>query len=136
MSENEQHCDNNTVVENSAAPMIRESRMKCEWHQKINDAVHCNQTPFNIALILEQTSNYNIVSREKMSMEKVTWMKQNNVISDEKVLHQNYVKQKRNTCLKGWKKNTDDDRKEMNIEKCIQPNKCKPIICFFNESKN
>ena len=39
-SENEQHDENNTVVENSAASIIRESTMKCGWFKKFNNSVH------------------------------------------------------------------------------------------------
>ena len=83
MSENEQHHNNNTFMENTAAPIIKESIMKCGWCQTINNTVHYYQKLFNIALILELASNYNKSLREQMSMEKVSWMKQNNTISNE-----------------------------------------------------
>ena len=54
MSENEQHHDNNAVIENSAAPIRKESSMKYGWCQKINNTVCYYQMPFSIALILEQ----------------------------------------------------------------------------------
>ena len=51
MSENERHGENNTVVENNAAPMIREITMKHGWHKTFHNAVHFYQTPFDIVLI-------------------------------------------------------------------------------------
>ena len=59
MSENE-HChNNNTAMENNTAYITKASNMKHGWCQTINNAVHCYQIPFNVALILEQASNYN-----------------------------------------------------------------------------
>ena len=84
MSENKQFYNNNTAMENSVAPTTKESSMKYGWYETINNAVLYYQTTFNIALILEQVMNYNNLSREQMNIEKVTCMKQNNVISDEK----------------------------------------------------
>ena len=83
MSENEQHRDINTFMENSAVPATKESSMKHGWCQTINNAVYYYQTLFSIALILEQVSNYNNLLREQMNMEKDTCMKQKNAISDE-----------------------------------------------------
>ena len=80
MSENERHGENNTVVENSTVPTTRESTMKYGWCKTFNNAVCCYQTPFDIALILEQVSSYNVLLIEQMSMEKVTRTK--NMISD------------------------------------------------------
>ena len=39
MSENERHGENNAVVENSVAPIIRESTIKYEWHKTFNNSV-------------------------------------------------------------------------------------------------
>ena len=39
------------------------SRMKHGWCQTTNNTVCCYQSPFNIALILEQVSNYNSLLR-------------------------------------------------------------------------
>ena len=74
MSENEQHHNNNTVIENSAAPIIKEISMQYRWFQKINNTAHYYQTPFNITLILEQMSNHNNLLREQMNMEKGSYM--------------------------------------------------------------
>ena len=61
MSKNERHGKNNTVVEHSAALTIRESTMKHGWCKTFNNAVCCYQTPFDVALILEEVSNYNFL---------------------------------------------------------------------------
>ena len=71
-------------MENSAVTMMRESTMKHGWHQAFNNSVHHCQTPYDVALILQQVSNCDVLLKEQMSMEKVAWMKQNNVISDAK----------------------------------------------------
>lgn len=52
MIENEQ-CDKSIDMENSTVPATKASSMKNRWHQTINSAVHCYQTSFNIAVILE-----------------------------------------------------------------------------------
>ena len=76
MSENERHGENSTVVENSTAPTIRESMMDHRWHKIFNNTVHYYQMPFDIALTLEQVSNYDVLLIEQMSMEKITRTKQ------------------------------------------------------------
>ena len=82
MSLHEQHNKNKAVMENNTARITKSSSMKHEWFPTINNTVYYYQTPFNVALILEQPSNYNVVLREKMEMKKSTFMKQNNVFSD------------------------------------------------------
>ena len=83
MSENKQYQDNNAVMESIVAPIIKESSMKHGWYQTINNTVHYYQKLFNIALILEQVSNYNNLLREQLNIEKVAWMKRNNKIRDD-----------------------------------------------------
>ena len=84
MSENERHGENDTVVENITAPTIRESTIKHGWHKTFNNTVCYYQTPFDIALILEKVSNHNVLLIEQMIMEKVTRIKQNNMIRNVK----------------------------------------------------
>ena len=76
MSENERHGETNVVVENSPGPTIRESTMTCGWCKKFNDAVSFCQTPFDIAVILEQVANCSVLLRGQMSMETVARMNQ------------------------------------------------------------
>ena len=47
----------------------------CGCYQIINNTVNYYQTLFNIALILEQASNYDNFLREQINNENVTWMK-------------------------------------------------------------
>ena len=47
--------------------------------------MHCYQTPFDVALILEQVSNHNEMLIEKIRMEKDTMRQQHNVIGDVKM---------------------------------------------------
>ena len=83
MSENEQHHNNDAFMENSVELTTKESSMKHGWYQTINNTVHYYQKLFNIALILEQVSNYNNLLREQLNIEKVAWMKRNNKIRDD-----------------------------------------------------
>ena len=61
---------NNTKMENSMATMTNASIMKYGWWQILNNTAHCYQTPYNIALILEQVSSYNMLLREQIETEK------------------------------------------------------------------
>ena len=60
--------------------------MKFRWHQTINNVVCCYQTPFNIALILEQVSNYNNVLREQVYIQEIACRRKNNMINEEHIL--------------------------------------------------
>ena len=60
----EKHNKNNTKMENSAETITKASSMKYGWHQTINNIVCYCQSPYDIALILEQVSNHNILLRE------------------------------------------------------------------------
>ena len=72
MSKYGYHGESDTVTENSAVSMKIESNMKYGWHQAVNNTVCCYQTPCDVTVILEQVSNYNVLMREKLSMEKIT----------------------------------------------------------------
>ena len=61
MSENDRNDEFNVFLENSTAPTKGESTMKHGWHKTLKNTVLCYQTPFNVALILEQVSNYNVM---------------------------------------------------------------------------
>ena len=50
---------------------MKASSMKHGWRQTINNIVHHYQTPFDVALILEQVSNHNNLLREKMNRNMV-----------------------------------------------------------------
>ena len=58
--------------------------MKHGWYQKINNAVCYCQRPFNVAVLIEQISNYNNALREQANMEKYACVIQINKSSEEK----------------------------------------------------
>ena len=60
--------------------------MKHGWHQTVNDVVYCYQTPFTVALIVEQVSNYKNALREQAIMEKSEHRIQDNAISDNNIV--------------------------------------------------
>ena len=66
MSECGQHGEIDAVMENSAVQMKREGNVKHRWCQTVDNTVHCYHTPYDIAVILEQVSNYNVLLRDKM----------------------------------------------------------------------
>ena len=78
----EQHIMKNTKTERSMAMTIKASNMKYGWCQMINDAVHYYQTPYNIALIVEQLSNYNSMLRGQIEIEEHVLIQQNYEISN------------------------------------------------------
>ena len=71
--------DNN--MEHRTSPTSKSSNMKHGCFQIVNDAAHFFQTPYNIAVMLEQSSNYNTLLREKITIEKGC-VKQNTLIND------------------------------------------------------
>ena len=54
------------------------------WYETINNAVCYYQTPFNVAVIIEQISNYNKILREQANMEKAACSIQINESIEEK----------------------------------------------------
>ena len=54
MIQNEKYSNDNTSLENITEKITAVNNMNHGWHQTVNNAVHYYQTPFNIALILEQ----------------------------------------------------------------------------------
>ena len=65
--ENEVRCDNNAEMKCGTDIITKASSMKNGQHQTINNTVHHCQTPFKIAVILEQLSNFNNSLREKIN---------------------------------------------------------------------
>ena len=130
---NEQHHNNNTAMENNAKPITKSSRMKHGWHQTISNTVHYYQTPFNIALILEQVSNYNNLLREQTNTEKASWIRQNNMISDGNM----FMSKLCATANEHTPKELDDKNKDKDSEvryddKWIQPKQSTPKRIFLN----
>ena len=71
MSENEQCHNDDVAMENNMSSITKSISMKHGWNQRINHIVCCCQTPFNIALILEQALNDNNLLREQMNVENI-----------------------------------------------------------------
>ena len=66
----EQHIMENRKTERSVAMTTKEINMKHGWHQMVKNMVHYYQTPYDIALIVEQLSNYNSMLRGQIEMEE------------------------------------------------------------------
>ena len=89
------------------------------------------QTPFNVALIIEQLSNYDMLLRENIEIDKYFFMKQNNMLCDESghgtklnaLATEHTPKMKNNT--------SSGDCSKIDAE-WIQPKKSIPITCFFS----
>ena len=78
----EQFVDTNDMeCRMASTPKVRS--MQYRWYEIINNTVHYFQAPYNIALIVEQLSNYNVLLRKKNQNEKDEFGKQNNTIVDE-----------------------------------------------------
>ena len=60
----------NMNLERCAAMTTKVSIMKHGWYQTVNNTACYYQTPCNIAVIVEQLSNYNRMLREKIEMEE------------------------------------------------------------------
>lgn len=109
--------------------------MKCGWFQIVNCAVHYFQTPFNVALIIEQLSNYNMLLRENIKIDKDCFMKKNNLISNEirhgkklSALATEHMPKMKHNKSAGDCSKVDDD--------WINPKKSVPMTCFFKKCKN
>ena len=100
----------------------------------INNTVNYYQTPYDIALIVEQLSNYNIMLREQIEMEEDVFTQQNYKISDDSrcesklsVSANEYVPKRMEKC------EGNDDK--FNNNAWIKPKKCMPATCLDTESK-
>ena len=86
MSGNKRNSECNAFVEKSKAPTIGESTMKHGWHKTLKNTVCCYQTPFDIALILDKVSKYNVMLIEQIRIEKDIMMQQHDMIGDAKIV--------------------------------------------------
>ena len=71
---------------NSMENMLSTSKarnMKHGWCQMVNGTVHYFQMPFNLAIIVEQLSNYDMLLREQIELENIGIVKQNSLTRDE-----------------------------------------------------
>ena len=94
----------NMNTERSVEITTKASIMKYGWFQMINNTVHYYQTPCNIALIVEQLSNYNSLLREQIETEEDVFIFFFIILVMKTGMHQNCLHQQLNMCLKGWKK--------------------------------
>ena len=133
MSVYEQFSDDNNM-EHRTSPTSKASNMKYGWHQIVNDTVHYFQMPYNIAVIVEQLSNYNMMVREQIAIEKDGFKKQNTLISDE-------IRYKSKLCTAAsectpkmqYDKSDGDDSKDNSA--WINPKKSTPITYFSRSTK-
>ena len=124
MSENERNSVCDMVLENSTAPTIGESTMKHGWCETLSNTVCCCQTPFGIALILEQVSNHNVILKEQLGMEKDARRQQNERIGDVKMFESNLNAKAKDHMCEGHEEKNNDERNEMEKEKeWLQPKK-------------
>ena len=130
--ENEKHSKNKTTMENNTEPVTKANSIKHGWCQTINNTARYYQTLFIIAFILEQVSNYDIFLREQVKMEIAVHRRQNNMISEENIIKTRMSKTAKECAPNGLHdQNIDKDSKVANDDKCIQPEKCIPILYFF-----
>ena len=104
MIQNDNNSNNNTALENIAEISIA-NIMKNGWCQTVNNLMLYYKTPFDIALILEQVSNYNSILIKKVNMEKAARRIQNNIFREE-----NSIRPRINATSKEHKQNGLDDR--------------------------
>ena len=89
----------------------------------MKNTVCCYQTPFDIALILKQLSNYNTMLIEQIIMEKDIRTQQHDVIGDVKTFESRLnAKAKECMCEGCEEKKNDNDRNETEKEnEWLQP---------------
>ena len=115
----------------SRTPSSSEERnMKHGWFQIVNSTVHYFQSPFNVALIVQQLSNYNMLLRENIEMDKDCGAKQNNLLSDENGygIKLNALAKE---CTPKMKNNTNDGDYSKTETDWIKPKKSITMTCFF-----
>ena len=106
--------------------------MKCGWCETIDNTVFYHQTPFNVAVILEQLSNYNNVLREQANMEKVACRMKINTMREEKMCRSRMrATTKDHEPHVSYDSNANKERKEMNEDRWVKPRYCAPTKCFL-----
>ena len=78
----EQFSYDNSMKNRSLSTSIARN-MKHGWCQMVNSAVHYFRTPFNVSLIVEHLSNYNMLLPEQIENDDDGIMKQNDLIRDD-----------------------------------------------------
>ena len=108
--------------------------MKYGWYETINNTVHYYQTYFNIAVIIDQISDYNYLLREQANMDKAACIMQNNNSSEEK-MHESRMSAsaKEYAPYVSYDTNLNNESKDMNEDQWVQPKNCMPTKCFLNQ---
>ena len=68
MIQNEKHSNNNAALENITEKITTLNSMKYRWYNAVNNIAYYYQTPFDIALVLEQVATHKNVLREQANM--------------------------------------------------------------------
>ena len=94
--------------------------------------MHNYQITFNIALILEQMSNYNNVLREQVSMEKSAHEIQNDMISNNNIIRTRTRATSKEHVPNGLDdENVKNESKHMKEDKWVNIKKYTPINYFY-----
>ena len=133
MSIHEKFSDDNNV-EHRTPSTLKDSCMKHGQCQTINNTAHYFQTPYSIALIVEQSFNYNMLLREQIAIEKDGSMKQNNVISDERRNESKSCTSAPECMPKMQNDKSDGDGSKVD-DAWIKRKKCVPITFFSRSAK-
>ena len=125
MNENERNSECNAFFEDSVAPTIGERTMKYGWYKTLKNTVHYYQTPFDIALILEQVSKHNVILIEKIRIEKDIRMQQHDMIGNVKIV-ESKLSAKAKECMYETheeKKNDNNRNETMKENEWLTPKK-------------
>ena len=107
---------------------------RCET---IHNTVFYHQTPFNIAVIIEQLSNYDKILREQANMEKAVCSMKINTMSEEKMCKSRMrATAKEHEPEVSYDANANKERTEMNEAKWVKPRNCVSINNFFKPCEN
>ena len=122
-------------MECRTCPPAEERNMKCGWFKIVNGAVQCFQTPFNVALIVEQLSNYTIFLRENIEMDKDSCIKQKKTISGESI-RGTKLNALGTECTPEMNNNASAGDHSKDNDDWSKPIKMIPTTCFFKKCKN
>ena len=118
MENNDQQSEHkNELLKEKVNMAIGESTMKHGWCKTVKNAACCYQTPFDVALILEQVSKHNVMTIEQIRMGKDIRMQQHDEIGEGKIIESKLrAKAKEYACEGHEQKKNDDDMNETVIE--------------------
>ena len=123
----------NSIMESRTATTPKASSIQYGWYEIVNNTVHFFQTPCNIALIVEQLSNYNVILRKQIEIENDEFGNKNTMI--DKRRHESTLFPTAPECTP----NAQCDKRNGGHSKVendwIKPNKCAHITCFLRSAK-